>query len=297
MASSVYSLLPVFFIIGAFYFITKKRREQQTKQLNRKDDIWYVVKEYLKLSGRQGYKLSDLSLYPRAQSISTLREYIFEVKQSLKVENARLKGIKLSPRKLKRKAKWSKWIPFSEKPVKVFPKEERYHKKIELKTLAILSQKFSFYREYFEIYKRVAKTEKFQRLIKTRLLGEAISKVTKQKKKIISRNRYLVCFRTIDKNQSLNPWEAIEIELFKNPKKSSKEKYKILFTSALNYRDELHWIYAMQLKYFKNKKAAEKQNRIDKENLERKRRNKQIIMKLFLPLLTLFKLKKTKKEI
>ncbi|AFN64891.1 hypothetical protein WEN_00420 [Mycoplasma wenyonii str. Massachusetts] len=276
--SSVFSILPVFCVIGAFYFITKKKREQQSKQLSRKDDIWYVVKEYLKLSGRQGHKLADLSLYPRAQSISTLREYIFEVRQTLRVENARLQGIKL---KAKKPSKLNQLLPFVQKPIKVFPKEEKYQRQIELKTLVLLAEKFSAYREYLDIYKQAIKSEKFLELVKKKLIGEALSKLTKQKKKIISRNRYLVCFRTIDKNHFLTPWEAIEIELFKNPKKNSKEKYKILFTSALNYNEELHWIYAMQLKYLRDKKNVEKRSIEAQRELERKQKRKEKLNKFF----------------
>ncbi|RAO95087.1 hypothetical protein DNK47_01620 [Mycoplasma wenyonii] len=296
MLSSAYSILPVFFVIGAFYFITKRKRERRAKQLNRKDDIWYIVKEYLKLSGRQGHQLADLSLYPRAQTISTLREYICEVRQSLKIENARLQGIKLSPKKLKRQAKWNKWIPFAQKETKTFPKEEEYQRTIELKTLNLLAQKYSIYREYLDIYKRVSGSERFQKVIKKRLIGEALSRITKQKKKIISRNRYLVCFRTISKQRSLTPWEAIEIELFKNPKKGTKDKYKILFTASLSYEAELHWIYAMQLKYFRDKKAAERQSKLEQQQLEKKQKTKRNLMKFFLPLLTLLKLQKSQKK-
>lgn len=296
MLNSFYSLLPVFFVVGAFYFITKKKREKQAKQFNRKDDIWYIVKEYLKLSGRQGHQLADLSLYPRAQSISTLREYICEVRQSLKIENARLRGIKLSPKKLKRQTKLNKWLPFVQKESKVFPKEEEYQRSIELKTLNLLAQKYSIYREYLDIYNKVVHSERFQKIIKKRLIGEALTRITKQKKKIISRNRYLVCFRTISKYRSLTPWEAIEIELFKNPKKGAKEKYKILFTSALSYEAELHWIYAMQLKYFRDKKAAERQSKLDQEHLKKKLKTKRALMNFFLPLLTLLRLKKSQKK-
>ncbi len=52
----------------------------------------------------------------------------------------------------------------------------------------------------------------------------------------------------------------------------------------------------MQLKYFRDKKAAERQSKLEQQQLEKKQKTKRNLMKFFLPLLTLLKLQKSQKK-
>ncbi|AFO51961.1 hypothetical protein MHLP_01905 [Candidatus Mycoplasma haematolamae str. Purdue] len=264
--SPLLSFLPIVLVVFSFWLIARKKQDKQ-RNISRKDDVWYVVKEYLKLTDRQGYRLADLSLYPRPKTIASLREYVDTTRRTLQEENSRLLGLP------KEKKPWKvKLTPdFVRRKNLSFPKEEEYHKKLELTTLEVISEKLSDFQLYLQAYNSLKDQKEFQELLKQFFICEAIPKISKRRS-LLLRSRYLVCFRTISRSGTLSEWEAIEIELFKNPKKRGKEKYKILFTAAVDYRKELHWIYSMQLRYFKDKIEARKNSEKHKANYIRRQK-------------------------
>ncbi|AGX89025.1 hypothetical protein [Mycoplasma parvum] len=282
LASSLFvPILGVGTVILAFWFISKKKEGKEGKKSN-KNDLWYLVKEYLKVTNRQGYRIVDLTFYTRANNIALLRDQIAENKEFLEKQKESFVSGKKRSKTEKIKKKLIKKIPFIKKSMN-FPKQEEYHKKMELYTLNIIAKKYSYFQNLLNEYEKYSKQKPFQELTKKKLIGEALAKISKNKK-MNSRNRYLVCFKTINKYEKISDWEAIEIELFKNPKPKSKEKFKVCFTAAIDYSKELHWIFAEQQKYLKNKeenfKYIEKQIKKDEK---RKKLNNKLSFYLSIP--------------
>ncbi|CCE66787.1 DUF5385 family protein [Candidatus Mycoplasma haematominutum] len=276
LGSGFASVVPVALVIATFWFVAKKKREKSNR-VKRKEDAWYILKDYLKRSGRQGYRVYDLRLYPRTNIIISLRDYIKTSRESLEKENARLLNRKVERKSLKTVMvdKWTgKWKKIS------FPLEEKYHRELELQTLKVLAAQSSYYQSYLQEYNNWSTKAEFQELIKGKLIGESLAKLTKNKK-LGSRSRYLVCFKTIDREGRITDWEAIEVELLKVPRKAGADKYKILFTAIIDYRKELHWIYSLQLRHYKDKREALKNAEREARAQARRVKTGKIIYKIF----------------
>ncbi|CBZ40530.1 hypothetical protein MSUIS_04370 [Mycoplasma suis KI3806] len=265
-SSFISPFLGIGFVLLVFWYISRKKSREEASKKGNKNDLWYLVKEYLKVTDRQGYRIVDLTFYSRTNTISFLREQILENKEFLekrreKLFNLKKKRLERFGKKLQRK------LPI--KKVTYYPEHEDYHRKIELYTLKVIANKNSTYGEYLQEYEKYIQEDNFRELLKQKLIGEALSKITKNKT-INSRNRFLVCFKTMNKSNVISDWEAIEIELFKNTNPNSKEKFKVLFTASINYEKELHWIYSQQYKYERGKVERVKSLELEAEQEEKR---------------------------
>lgn len=209
---SFLSFLPVAFICLVFYLVQKKKQQDSEKKVGRrnKDDLWHIIKEYLKMNDRHGLEIFEMTLYQRPEK-KDLGSFLHKTERMLAKEFAKENNEKyIVPDKKKRYA------------------IEDYFDLLEQESEKKL---MSFKNSTIDIYDSV----------KT------------------SRKRYVVCFR-VRNNQTkeIFDWEAIEIELLKNPNNKTQMKYTVTFNKELNYQKELSWIYPMQKKYMDEQQEKER---------------------------------------
>ncbi|AEG73036.1 hypothetical protein MHF_0767 [Mycoplasma haemofelis Ohio2] len=213
--SFIASFLPVSVLIWLLWYTQKQKNEKKNRRLGlgrkgKKDHLWHIVKEWMRINGISGLEIEKVRAFerPKPHELHKFMEKTANFKARLL---AKEQGVKYRRPEIPDR----------------YPQED-YFEALEEETKLLNKHLFSPCVNSYKSHRADA--------------------IQKKDYDLQNRKRYLIVFKTRNsKTGEISKWISLDAELFPNTDPDSKYKDKVVINKETDYEQELAWMLPLQM--------------------------------------------------